>query len=232
MPDITLQAEKRSQRGSRPAGRLRREGQLPAVVYGLQDETTPITVPEREVAHILASETGVNTLITLRIDGTEQLTLAREIQRDPIRGKLIHVDFVRIRRDVAVTAEVPVTVVGEAPGIREEGIVEQLFFSLTVSAMPADIPSAIEVDVSSLELNDQIRFEDLTLPPGVEAEYEPDELVVQVIVPRVVEEAVPEEEEELEEGEEAAEEAEGEEGAEAPAAEGESEGRPREGGEG
>lgn len=201
MADVKLAADKRSERGTRPAKRLRRVGLVPAVVYGLEDETVAVTVSARELGHILGGEAGVNTLINLQVDGSEQLTLARQIQRDPIRGDLVHVDFVRIRRDVAVEAEVPVQIVGEAPGTKEGGIVEQQLFSLRISAKPADIPSVIEVDVSGLDLNDQIRFEDLRLPAGVETEYEPDELVVQVIVPRVVEEPV-EEEEELAEGEE------------------------------
>ncbi len=221
MADVKLAANKRSERGTRPAKRLRREGLLPAVVYGLEDEAVPVTVSARELGLILGGEAGANTLINLQVDGAEQLTLARQIQRDPMRGDLVHVDFVRIRRDVAVEAEVPVQIVGEAPGAKEGGIVEQQLFSLTISAKPADIPPVVEVDVSALELNDQIRFEDLRLPPGVETGYEPDELVVQVIVPRVVEE-VTEEEAELAEGEELPE---GEEGAAptegaAPAAEG------------
>jgi large subunit ribosomal protein L25 len=213
MPDVTLTAEKRTQRGSRPSGRLRREGLLPAVVYGLDEEALVVTVPARELGHILSGDSGANTLITLAVDGEqEQLTLARQIQRDPVRGDLVHVDFVRIRRDVAVEAEIPVHVVGESPGTKEGGIVEQLLFNLTISAKPADIPNEIEIDVSGLELNDQLRFADVALPPGVTAEYEDDELLVQVIVPRIVEEPEPEEGEELE-GEEG-EELEGEEGEE------------------
>ncbi|MCZ7530028.1 MAG: 50S ribosomal protein L25 [Acidimicrobiia bacterium] len=211
MPDVTLTAEKRTQRGSRPSGRLRREGLLPAVVYGLDEDSLVVTVPARELGHILSGDSGANTLITLAVDGEEeQLTLARQIQRDPVRGDLVHVDFVRIRRDVAVEAEIPVHVVGEAPGTKEGGIVEQLLFNLTISAKPADIPNEIEIDVSGLELNDQLRFTDIALPPGVTAEYEDDELLVQVIIPRVVEEPEPEEGEEIE-GEEG-EEIEGEEG--------------------
>ncbi|MEZ5171828.1 MAG: 50S ribosomal protein L25 [Acidimicrobiia bacterium] len=219
MPDVVLPAENRPQRGSRPAGRLRREGKLPAVVYGLEDDTVSVSVPAHELHLILSGESGANTLITLQVDGDDQLTLARQIQRDPVRGDLVHVDFVRIRRDVAVEAEIPLHVVGEAPGTKEGGIVEQLLFNLTISAKPADIPNEIEIDVSALELNDQLRFADITLPSGVTAEYEDDELIVQVIVPRVVEEEEPEPEEGEElEGEEG-EDVEGEEaeGAEASA---------------
>ncbi|HEX6312295.1 MAG TPA: 50S ribosomal protein L25 [Acidimicrobiia bacterium] len=200
MPDdIVLTAEPRTVVGSRPAGRLRREGKVPAVVYGLDTDTVKVTVPARELQHILSGEAGANALITLRCDGDDILTLARQIQRHPTRGDLVHVDFVRIRRDVAVQAEIPVHLEGEPAGVRDGGIVEQLVFSLSIEAKPADIPNAIEADVSALEIGSQLRIEELAVPAGVTVLNEPDELVVQVVVPRVVEEPeAPEEGEELE----------------------------------
>jgi len=206
MPDdLTLTAEPRTEKGSRPAGRLRRQGKVPAVVYGLETETLTVCVPARELAHILAGEAGANALITLKLDGDEALTLARQIQRHPTRGDLVHVDFIRIRRDVAVEAEIPVRLTGEAAGVRDGGILEQLLFNLSIEAKPEDIPTDIEVDVSALEINDQVRLGEVTIPPGVSVQHEEDELVVQVIPPRVEEEPEPEEVEgeegELAEGE-------------------------------
>lgn len=219
MADVTLVAEKRTDHGSRPAGRLRRDGKLPAVVYGLASETVPITVPTRELAHLLAGDRGANTLITLKLDGEELLTLARQIQRHPARGDLLHVDFIRIRRDVAVHAEVPIHLTGEAAGARDGGVLEQLVFSLTVEAKPADIPTGIEADISGLEVGGQVRIADLGLPSGVVALQDPDELVALVAVPRGVAAG---EEEAAEEGEEGAEAGEGGEGAAEPgSAEGE-----------
>ena len=213
----TLVAEPRTVVGSRPAGRLRREGKVPAVMYGLETETSNVTVPSRELNHILAGESGANTLITLKLDGEEHLALARQIQRHPTRGDLLHVDFIRVRRDVAVAAEIPVHLVGEPEGVRDGGILEQLVFTLSIEAKPEDIPPDVEADVSALNIGDQLRIADLRLPSGVAVQQEPDELVVQVIVPRVVEEP----EEEAEEGEEIEGEApEGEEGEAAAAAEG------------
>jgi large subunit ribosomal protein L25 len=214
MPDITLASEPRTQLGSRPSGRLRREGKVPAVVYGLGADSVSITVPARELQHILAGEAGANTLITLDVDGESVLTLVRQIHRHPTRGELVHVDFVRIRTDVAVSAEVPVHAVGEAEGVKDGGLLEQLMFQLTVEALPQHIPVALEIDVSALGIGDQLRVEDMTLPDGVSTPVEPDTVIVQVSAPRL---AV--EEEEAVEGELA----EGEEGevgaAEAPAAE-------------
>lgn len=219
MADNTLLADARAEHGSRPAGRLRRAGHVPAVLYGLGTDTLAVSVPERDLAHILASETGANTLITLRLDGEEHLALARQIQRHPTRGSVLHVDFIRVRRDVAVAAEVPIHLTGEPAGVRDGGILEQLVFSLSIEAKPEDIPAAIEFEISHLALNDQLRVGDLSLPPGVTSTQEADELVAQVVVPRGMAE---EEEEAAEgeeiEGEEGAEVAEGEEGAAAPEA--------------
>jgi large subunit ribosomal protein L25 len=211
MPDITLATEPRRELGSRPAGRLRRQGKVPAVVYGLGADTVSVTVPSRELQHILAGESGANTLITLDVDGENVLTLARQIHRHPTRGELVHVDFIRIRRDVAVSAEIPVHLLGEATGVRDGGLLEQLLFQLTVEAMPGNIPVSIEIDVSDLAIGDQLRVEDIPLPAGVETQAEPDFVVAQVAAPRVVTEAEEGEEGEAAEGEAA-------EGGEAPAA--------------
>jgi large subunit ribosomal protein L25 len=212
MPDITLATEPRTDLGSRPSGRLRREGKVPAVVYGLGIDSKSISVPARELQHILAGEAGANTLITLDVDGESVLTLARQIHRHPTKGQLVHVDFVRIDRDVAVSAEIPIHLIGEAEGVKDGGLLEQLLFHLTVQAMPGNIPVSIEIDVEGLNIGDQLRVEDITLPEGVATEAEADFVVAQVAAPRVAAE--------VEEGEEG-EEGEAAEGgaAEAPAAE-------------
>ena len=190
-----LPAEQRTERGSRPAGRLRRAGKVPAVVYGLESETMAVTVPARELAHMLAG--GANTLITLKFEDGEALALARQVQRDPTRGDYIHVDFVRVSTDVAVAAEVPLHLVGESAGVLDGGIMEQLVFSLSIEAKPQDIPTEIEHDVSALGIGDQLRVGELVLPAGVATTLEPDALVAQVAMPRV--EEVPEEVVELDE---------------------------------
>jgi len=179
------------------------------VVYGLGNETLSVSVPSRELAHILAGEAGANTLIDLKLDGETMLTLARQIQRHPTRGDLVHVDFIRIRRDVAVSADVPLHLTGEAAGVRDGGLLEQLVFTVTVEAMPGNIPNSLEIDVSALNIGDQRHASDLALPTGVITHLDPETVVAQVAAPRVVVE------EEVE-----GEAAEGEEGEVAPAAEG------------
>jgi len=185
MPDITLASEPRTQLGSRPSGRLRREGKVPAVVYGLGIDTLSITVPARELQHILAGEAGANSLITLDVDGEDVLTLARQIHRHPTKGEVVHVDFVRISRNVAVSAEIPIHTVGESEGVKDGGLLEQLMFHLTVEAMPGNIPVALEIDVTPLAIGDQLRVEEMPLPDGVSTEIEGDTVVVQVTAPRV-----------------------------------------------
>jgi large subunit ribosomal protein L25 len=218
MPDdAVLTTESRSQRGSRPAGRLRREGKVPAVVYGLGSDTVEVAVPARELNHILAG--GTNTLITLKLDGDEALALARQVQRHPTRGELLHVDFIRVRTDVAVAAEVALHLEGEPVGVRDGGVLEQLVFNLSIEAKPQDIPGELTADVSHLAIGDQLRLNEVALPAGVTTAVEADTLVAQVIAPRVVEEV-----EEAVEGEEGEEGVEGAEGEGAPAADASGEG--------
>ena len=164
-----------------------------------------VTVPARELQHILSGESGANTLISLDVDGESVLTLARQIHRHPTRGVLVHVDFIRISRDVAVSAEIPIHLLGEATGVKDGGLLEQLLFHLTIEAMPGNIPVSIEMDVTELAIGDQLRVEDIPLPEGVVTQAETDFVVAQVAAPRIATE--------LEEGEEG-EGVEGEEGEE------------------
>jgi large subunit ribosomal protein L25 len=113
------------------------------------------------------------------VDGQTHLTLAREIQRHPVRNTVVHVDFQIVRRDEVVSADVPVTLTGQASAVESnDGVIEHQLFSLTVQATPDRIPNAIEVDISGLRIGDAIRVGDLTLPDGVATDIDPDETVV------------------------------------------------------
>ncbi len=195
MSDVKLNVEPRLELGSGPAGRYRTAGKVPATVYGLEADPTSVLVGALELERILHGASGANTLITLNLADGDALALARQIQRHPTRGDLVHVDFVRIRRDVAVTAEVPLNLEGEAPGARAGGLLEQLIFSVTVEAVPGSIPNSITVDVSSLEMGDQIHISDLAVPAGVTLQHEAEELVVQISIPRGLEDEAGEGEE-------------------------------------
>ena len=209
MPDTMLPAQLRSASGSRPAGRLRREGLTPGIVYGLGGESVSVTVNAHQLGNILSSRMGANTLITLQLEGRSELALARQVQRDAVKGTLIHVDFVRVRADQTIQAEVRLNLLGAPEGVSQGGMLEQLMHSLTVEGKPGQLPTEIEHDVTALVLGDQLRVGDLTLPAGVLVTNDPDDLIAMISVPRGLEAG---------EGEVAVEAVEGAEGEEAPAA--------------
>ena len=192
MSDATLIAQKRTETGSRVAKRLRRAGRVPAVVYGLDAGTDSVSVPARELDHILHSASGSNTLISLQVEKSNQLTLARQVHRHPVRGTVLHVDFVRVRADQTIEAEVPIQFIGEAEGVRNGGLFEQSLFALTVEALPRDIPNAFEHDISALVIGDSIHVRDLAVPAGVVVLQEEDAVVAHISLPRAVEEEVAE----------------------------------------
>jgi large subunit ribosomal protein L25 len=204
MSDITLVSEPRTDFGSGPTGRLRKAGKVPAVVYGLGTDAVSITVDARELSHALSGESGSNTLITLDVSGENVLTLARQIHRHPTRGEYVHVDFVRIRRDVAVSAEIPLHLTGDPIGVKDGGLLEQLMFQLTVEAMPGNIPVALEHDISELHITDQLHVSDIVLPTGVTTAADADTVVAQITVRRTAGGPGGEEGGEGDEGDEAA----------------------------
>jgi large subunit ribosomal protein L25 len=198
----TLAATVRNGRGNGPARQVRLAGGVPAVVYGLGAGNEAITVDSHDLEQILHGPSGVNTVITLKVDGgKDQLALARQIQRHPVKHSLVHVDFIRVRADVAVQADVPLELLGEPEGVRNGGLLEQLHFTITISARPASIPQSLQYDVTALDLGDQVHARDLTVPSGVELLTDADELLAQVAAPR----GLTAEEEAAAEGEEGAE---------------------------
>jgi large subunit ribosomal protein L25 len=184
------------------------------VLYGHGIDPLALAVDARDLRSALTGEAGLNALITLKVDSDSHLAMARHLQRHPVKGTVDHVDFVIVRRDEIVTADVPITLVGEATAVnQEDGIVEQQLFTLTIKAKPLEIPSGLEADISGLVIGEAVRVGDLKLPSGVETEVDPEDAVVVGQPPAAIELPEPEEGEEAAEG--AAAEGEG-----APAAEG------------
>jgi large subunit ribosomal protein L25 len=212
--EVALVADANRQIGKSAARKIRREGKVPAIVYGLGSDPQPVAVSSREFEHILHGPGGSNTLISLDLSGKQELVLARQLVRHPVRHNLVHVDFIRVSRDVAVAAEVPIHLTGEPQGVKEGGMLGQDTFTLSIEAKPGDLPNAIEADVSALNIGDQLTVADLKLPAGVVSTQEPGDLVAHVSTPVVVDLGEAHEAAEGEEGEAA----EGEEG-EAAAAE-------------
>ena len=176
MPEVVIKAEPRTKFGKGPARQIRRDGRVPAVLYGHHSEPRHMTLPGHEV--LMAMRTA-NVLIRLEgLPGGAQLALPKAIQRDPIKGWVEHLDLLLVRRGEKVTVDVPVNVVGEvAPG----GLLDQQLVQVEVKAEATHIPTGIEVDVEGQEIGYSVHARDLKLPSGVTLEEEPDLLVVHVI---------------------------------------------------
>lgn len=186
MPEIVLEAEAKRPLGSSAARRLRAEGKIPGVVYGHGTEPVPVAVAGRDLRVALSGEAGTNTLLSLRAGGKTYLTVARELQRHPVRGTITHIDFQIVRRDEVIAADVQVTLVGDATEVhRGDGLVDQQLFSLPVRAKPADIPTHVDVDISALTIGGVIRVGDLPLPEGVSVDLDDEVAVVTGVPPRV-----------------------------------------------
>ena len=186
MPEIVLNAEVGRTGGSSSSRRLRAEGKVPGVVYGHGTEPVAVAVAARDLRVALNGEAGTNALLSLQADGKTYLAIARELQRHPVRGTVVHVDFQIVRRDEVIAATVPLTLVGEAIEVHHgDGLVDQQLFTLPVHATPADIPTSVEVDISGLTIGGVVRVGDLALPGGVTVDLEDDVAVVTGVPPRV-----------------------------------------------
>ncbi len=184
MAEVKLKADKRNDSGKGSARRTRAAGRVPGVVYGRGMDPIAISVDRREFVTALLSDSGMNTLLDLEIDGGgTTLALTRELQRDPVRGTLLHADFVKIDRTVEVEVEVPVLVVGEAQGAKEGGVLEHPLFTVHVRALPGAVPEAIEADVSALNIGDTMRVADLATAGTYTITNDPDTVVASVVAP-------------------------------------------------
>ena len=214
----TLELNTRDPEGSRSARRMRRDGLVPGVIYGGDEEPRHFAVDARILRNTLAHAAQV---IEVALDGASTNVLIKDVQRHPVRGDAIHVDLLRVRMDVAINATVPIDFTGseEAPGVVEGGIFNQELREVSVEALPGDIPDSIQYDVSGLEMNATVTLEVLVAPQGVTLLDDP-ETVIATITPPTLEPVEEEIETETElVGEDGEPLAEGEEGAEGEAAE-------------
>jgi large subunit ribosomal protein L25 len=218
----SLDVEERPERGTRAAKRLRREGYVPGVVYGGKNgDSTSFKVNARVLRQVLAG----SALIDLKVGGKTRPVIVKDQHQHPVRDELLHIDLLEVRLDEKIQTQVYVHLEGaeEAPGIKEGGVLEHVTHQLNIEALPTDIPDAIQVDVSGLEIAATMHLSEISAPAGVTFLDDPDETILAtVVVPTEVEEPEIEEETVLvgEDGEpleEGAEPVEGEEGAEAPA---------------
>jgi large subunit ribosomal protein L25 len=179
MSQVTLQASTSRVEGSASSRRLRREGSIPGVVYGHGVGPFPVAVNAKDFRTAVSGDQGLNSLISLDVDGTTHTVLARELQRHPVRGTVSHIDFQVVDPKQVVLAEVPLHLVGDAVEVRHaDWEVDQQMFNLEVSARPDQIPTFLEVEISNLTPGATIRVADLVLPAGVIAPGDPSAAVV------------------------------------------------------
>jgi large subunit ribosomal protein L25 len=189
MKDIVLEAEPRSLSTKGEIKTMRRSGRIPGVAYGDKETPVTLTIDEKSVQTILHSAGGRNALITLKIDGDSHPVLIKEIQRHPITRALWHVDFHRISLKKKIETRVPLHVKGEAPGVKVGGgVLEHLVRDIRVRCLPTEIPAAIDVDVSGLQLNQGLRAKELKLPKDVEILMDAESVIVHVLTVHIVEE--------------------------------------------
>jgi len=209
-----LKAEKREGTGKGVARKLRQSGRVPVVLYGRDMESIHLSIDAKEADNLFHSISVDNTIVDLEVEGDKEpvQTLVRDIQTHPWKATLVHVDFLRIQKGVAVEFSVPVRLIGIPAGVKNSGgVLDQIIHDLAIRCIPSKIPEVIEVDVSALELNDVLHIRDITFDESIEVMVAPERTICSVAMPRA-EEEVEEEEVEGEEGE-AGEVPEGEEGA-------------------
>lgn len=187
---INVEAEPREDFGKNVARRLRRAGQVPAVVYGGGGPAIPVRVDPRKIGAILHSEAGHNTIFTLDIRGKAPArVMLRDWQVDPVHGKLLHVDMVRIARDAKLKVKVPIHVTGEAKGVKVQGgIFEFMLREVEVECLPDDIPESLIADVTELTIGRNLRVADLPVDPKVKVLTDASRVVAHVVTIKVVEE--------------------------------------------
>lgn len=198
---VTLGAERRSTSGKSAARAIRRQGKVPAVLYGHGRQSESLAVNATELEKALQGIAAESTVIELKVEGAPAQVLIREIQRHPTRLHITHVDFYEIHAGETLTLGVPVKLVGTPKGVKDQGgILEQYLREVEIEVLPQHIPESVELDVTGLEIGDSLHVSDLAIP-NAEILEESDATVCTVVPPRVEEEPVPAEAQEIAEPE-------------------------------
>lgn len=183
MAEVTLEVSRREQTGKETAKKLRRDGKVPAVVYGGHRESVAITVDRKAVSELIQkSEHGIRSIFLLKMTGSDQQrhAMIKDVTIDPVSRRMTHIDFVRVIMDEAIRVTVPVHLNGTAIGVKEGGLLDFQVRELHVECLPNAIPDSIEVDVAPLGHHDYYRIKDLKLPEGVKVLDDPERVVVGV----------------------------------------------------
>ena len=207
MEQINLKAQVRRTTGKGPARALRREGRIPAILYGQKADSIMLSIDFKEFELIVKNENIGSVLLNLQIQNGKTITrpaMIKELQTNPVTGAFLHIDFYEIDMQRKITVSVPVVTQGKSVGVEEGGLLQIVRREIELLCLPTAIPEAIEVDISDLTIGDSVHVQEIALPGDVELTEETDFTVITVLAPKVEEEPV--EEEELEEGEEVDEE--------------------------
>lgn len=183
MAEVTLKGVKREESGKGSARRARAAGRVPAIVYGRGMDPVAIEVDRREFVTALLTDAGMNVLLDIQIDGSSTTAITRELQRDPVKGTLLHADFVKIDLTEEIEVEVPVHLVGESPGAKEGGVLENPLFTLHVRCLPGNVPEAVDADISGLQIGDSLRVNELVVVGDFEILNNPEAVVAHVAAP-------------------------------------------------
>ena len=197
--DFKVQAKLREGRGKNDARRARRDGMVPITVYGGGSETVAAVAPARDLAAILRSESGRNTIFTIDVDGVgASEVMFHDRQIDPVKGRLIHADLARLVKGQKIVVTVPLHLVGEPIGVKEkQGVLEQIIREIEIRCEPREIPDTLDVDVSNLDVHDLLHVSDITVAEGIEILTDAEQVIATVgIVKEEVAPAVPAEGEE------------------------------------
>lgn len=181
---ITVKAEKRETRGKNDSRRLRAEGKIPVAIYGGGQEATAAAAELKDLAAILRTETGHNTVFLLDVEGAGVSdVIFQDRQIDPLKGRMIHADLRRIAKGEKMELTVPVRLIGEPAGLSEEGaVLSQAMREIKVLCEPANAPESIDVDVSGLNAGDSVHVSDLSAGEGVEIHEAPETLVASIVI--------------------------------------------------
>ncbi|MBP9113332.1 MAG: 50S ribosomal protein L25 [Polyangiaceae bacterium] len=180
----TLLAKSRIETGKSAAKRLRASGEVPAIAYGPKFDATTLAVAPKDVATILRSERGQNTVIKMSVDGKKDLlAMIKDYSYHPLTRALEHVDFVEVKLDEEVTVNIPLVFKGKAAGVTKGGIVRQVFRTVPVRSLPDRVPVKVEIDITHLELGEAIATKDLKLPEGVYAVLPEEQTLIAVVAP-------------------------------------------------
>ena len=191
MEKISLEAEIREKVGKGSSGRLRRTGYIPAVLYGEKEEPQPLIVNTKDLEKALSTEAGENVIISLKVGDRARTVIVKELQTDPVRGDLLHVDLCQISLREKLKAAVPIEVRGEAPGVKEGGILQHRLREIEVECLPTEIPESIPVDVGGLGIGDSLHIKDLKVTGDIKILVDKEETVVSIVPPTVEEVAPP-----------------------------------------